>query len=512
MKTIKYLSMAALALVGIIMTGCSSEDNIINEPQQPAKTDNIVTLTTTVGFDGGAASTRALTSTGEKTFAEGDKIAVIYTNTSDATVKAESVALTSNDIASGGKTATFTVTLSNPKGNGNVKYIYPAAMAGDTDVDYTKLATQDGTLASLAANLDLAVYDGTLTPDAKLPASSTLTNQLAILAMTLKNSEGTEITNTITGLSISDGTNSYTVKRSAVAGPIYVAIKPTSSANISVNAKGGTNYYEKTLNGKTYAINNGYPLTWQMASTTTINLATVSQGTVIPNGALVTGTIQDNSNDGGMIFIENNASVTLSGVTIEAKRPIECKGDAIIILADGTTNTLTASVGTGLEAGGYQQTLTIRGTGTLNATGGIYSPGIGNYFKEIIIEGGTINAQGASYSAGIGLGYQADGGNITITGGNVNATGGSNAPGIGCGEGRHGDSKDNPSVCGNITISGGSVTAKAGSNSPYSIGVGKTLGTCGTITIGGTVYYDGTNFQNDGETYLATSPFTWSTP
>ena len=52
-KTYRFLSLAALALVGAVMTGCSSENNIIDEPQQPtnnqpANKDNIVTLTTTV--------------------------------------------------------------------------------------------------------------------------------------------------------------------------------------------------------------------------------------------------------------------------------------------------------------------------------------------------------------------------------------------------------------------------------------------------------------------------------
>ena len=74
-KTFRYLSLAALTFMGAVMTGCSSDNNIIDEPQQPANKDNIVTLTTTVSLDGGA-STRALTEAGVKTFAEGDQIAV----------------------------------------------------------------------------------------------------------------------------------------------------------------------------------------------------------------------------------------------------------------------------------------------------------------------------------------------------------------------------------------------------------------------------------------------------
>ena len=131
MKTMKnFLSMAALALMGAMMTGCSSDDNFDN-PQQPENKSKVVTLTTTVGFDA-SAGTRALTSTGVKTFAVGDQIAVIYKNTSDQTVTATSTALTTGDITNEGKNANFTVTLTNPKASEAVRYIYPAAMLAAT--------------------------------------------------------------------------------------------------------------------------------------------------------------------------------------------------------------------------------------------------------------------------------------------------------------------------------------------------------------------------------------------
>ena len=56
---IRFLSMAALLVVGVMTTGCSNDDNIDN-PQQPANNDNVVTLTATVSLDGGA-ETRAIT-------------------------------------------------------------------------------------------------------------------------------------------------------------------------------------------------------------------------------------------------------------------------------------------------------------------------------------------------------------------------------------------------------------------------------------------------------------------
>lgn len=259
----KFLSMAALAMVGAVMTGCSSEDNVIDQAQTATK-NNVVTQTVTVGL-GEQAGTRALTidgSKGVKTFAEGDKIAVVYQNTNGTMVKAETAALTAADITSGGKSAKITVTMTNPKENGTLKYIYPAAMAGATDVDYTKLNSQDGSLDNLGKKYDLAVYDGNLTSEAKLPASATLENKLAILAVTLKNSGSSDITSTITGITLGDGTNTYSVTREAAAGPIYVAIQPTTSASISITATDGSKNYAKSLTGKDYAANNGYSVSW----------------------------------------------------------------------------------------------------------------------------------------------------------------------------------------------------------------------------------------------------------
>ena len=259
--------MAALALVGAIMTGCSSsdDDSIIDNPQQPESKSKVVTLTTKVGFDGGA-TTRALTPDGAKTFAAGEKIAVIYTTNGGATAKAVSEALQNNgDITDDGKSATFTVTLDDPNKSANVTYIYPAAMANsDGSINYAALNSQDGTLATLSSNLDLATYTGAW--DAGALPTGTLTNQLAILAMTLKNDAGgSNITNSITGMTIKEGSNTYAISGISSASTIYVAINPTSSANLEITATDGTKTYAKALSGKTYAANNGYNVTWKMA-------------------------------------------------------------------------------------------------------------------------------------------------------------------------------------------------------------------------------------------------------
>ena len=262
MKTKKFLSMAALALVGAMTVSCSSDDNIIEQPQQPENKSNVVTLTTTVGI-GGGAGTRALAADGTKTFAAGETMAIVYKNTNGETAVAVSEALQGGDITNEGKSATFTFTLDSPDKAQNVTYVYPAAMVNnDGTVKNDALASQDGTLSSLASNLDYCTNSGAWDGD-NLP-TLTLDNQFAILALTLKNGAGSrEITSSITGLTVSDGTNSYTVSRSAADGPIYVAIRPTTAA-LELTATDGSKNYTKTATSREYAAGSGYSLPLRM--------------------------------------------------------------------------------------------------------------------------------------------------------------------------------------------------------------------------------------------------------
>lgn len=507
MKTMKnFLSMAALALMGAMMTGCSSDDNFDN-PQQPENASKVVTLTTTVGFDD-AASTRALASGGVKTFAEGDQIAVIYKNASDETIK------TVSTISSGAgtKTATFTVALTNPDNTKAIRYIYPAAMAkatiatnatidDDGTVDFTKLNSQTGSLTTLGNNLDLCTLDAANWTSGTLP-TGTLNNQLAILAVTLKNEAGTsEITGSTTKLTVSDGTNTYNVNREAAAGPIYVAIRPTSDATIDITAtSGGKGYYKTLTTTKSYAASNGYSVSWKM--TQGANLSMLTAAYTAQNGDKLTGTLASNVK----ISIADGATVTLDGLSINASGSwtsgnyagITCEGNATITLEGTNTVKGFANKYPGIFVSSGK-TLVINGTGELNASSngsydtGSGGAGIGGGDKmncgNIEIQSGTVTATGNADGAGIGGGQNANCGNITISGGTVTATGGYRAAGIG--GGRRGNSGTqngyDSGSCGNITISGGTVTATGGENAA-GIGGGrgynvKYQSSCGTITI-----------------------------
>ena len=510
MKTMKKLfSMAALALVGATFTGCSSDsDGVVSAPQQPAANmGNVEILTTTVSL--GDATTRALTDGGVKTFAAGETMALVYKNTGGSTVKVVSEPLPAGDH---GKSATFTFTLTDPDKEQDVTYIYPAAMANDDGtVNYDALNSQDGTLTSLAANLDYCTKSGAW-DGGNLP-TLTLENQLAILAVTLKNEAGTsEITSSTKMLTVSDGINTYNVNRSAAAGPIYVAIRPTTSATINIEAINGDDQgYCKTLTTKTYEANNGYPVSWKM--TPAKLLSTIISDYTAPDGETLYGKLGSNVK----ISIAGGATVTLKDVTINGVNDgeykwagITCEGDATITLegtnavkgfdwtypgiyvpenktltiqGDGSLNASSNRRSTGIGGGMNMHcgNIVING-GNITATGGMANAGIGGgegddgsvtRCGKITINGGTVTAMGGTSAAGIGGGYYGASNDITINGGTVTATGGRNGAGIG--SGRYG-------TCGNITISGGTVTA-TGVSWAAGIGGGMTNGTCGTITI-----------------------------
>lgn len=485
----KFLSIATLALVVAMMTGCSGDDDSIGgNTQQPEEQGNIVTLTTTVSMAGGDA-TRALSPDGKKTFAVGDKIAVIYRNTNGETKKAESEALTVDNITDEGKSASFTVTLESPNKSRNVTYIYPAAMAKDDGSEnYDALAMQDGTLTSLGNTLDLCTNSGPWDGD-KLPVL-TLVNQLAICAYTLKNESGAdEITGDITGMTISDGTNNYVVTRSAAVGPIYVAIRPVSETNIEITANSGSKYYTKKLGLKTYDSGNGYSISLRMNESTTVDLSKIYTDFTVQNDHTLTGTLAANVK----ISVADGSTVTLNNVTINGVDSEDCKwagisclGDVTIVLADGSTNNVKGFHNRypGLTVN-KDKTLTIQGTGSLNAASNGLSSAIGSGNDQytpcgnIVIKSGNIVATGGEGSAGIGGGYPglAECGTISITGGNVTAIGGSNAPGIG--SAWNDDQFFN--YVGDITISGGTVNA-IGNGGAAAIGCGYN-GKCLDITI-----------------------------
>ena len=198
------------------------------------------------------------------------------------------------------------------------------------------------------------------------------------------------------------------------------------------------------------------------------------------------------------------AKVTLSNVNINASgAAVSVSGNVELVIAD--TNTLRSGTDhAGVEKADDDGTLTISGSGTLEAYGGQGGAGIGSGSQKgcsnIVIESGTITARGGEWGAGIGSGNVGNrpgvlgGSNITINDGDVTAYGGSEAAGIG--GGLKGNGKD-------ITINGGTVHAESGGGEKVAAigggrvnGVGKNIQITGgnvTVKSGTGVWIGGTN-------------------
>ena len=268
--------------------------------------------------------------------------------------------------------------------------------------------------------------------------------------------------------------------------------------DISISA--GENGNKVTQGGKTKENDTDTVITNRDSSTASSNTVTIDAD----EGKTVNVTLDNvtiNVDEGYKYGYDPNAYKTAVSVTGSGNTNIELNGN----------NTLTSGYGhAGLEHNKTDDsgTLTIQDeknddgsakgsasdtTGSLTATGGYHSAGIGGSDKQdgqVTITGGEIIANGGSQGAGIGgsAGNQnavGGDGDVTISGGTITATGGSLGAGIG--GGAYGN--------GTVTVTDGDITAKATGN--YGAGIGGGFGAIpkdtliggnGTVTIsGGTI-------------------------
>ena len=205
-----------------------------------------------------------------------------------------------------------------------------------------------------------------------------------------------------------------------------------------------------------------------------VDLSTISSEYEVQDGDVLTGETRER------LYIVDGATVTFSNLTLlsSGSYGVGCRGDACIILAEGTMNTVKANQVAICMSCNPEKTLTIKGTGSLHAESLGYGAGIGcdtGAFPNappfssgnLVIESGNITAIGCYnygnyfirvYKSGPGIGsFGSDDINITINGGNITATGGSNSAGIG-GYSTHLHAMHG----GTITINGGTIVAKGG--------------------------------------------------
>ena len=216
----------------------------------------------------------------------------------------------------------------------------------------------------------------------------------------------------------------------------------------STSFTGGTLTMNFTENVNGIEAGKPYIVKWEP-----VDLSTLTTHYTAQDGETLTGTLGASVK----ISIAAGATVKLQDVTINGTKDqryswagISCLGNATIILKG--TNTVKGFYlgypGIHVPSG---STLTIKGSGSLTASGRGDAAGIGGGTEipcgNIVIEGGTINAYGGFGAAGIGGGRYAPCGDITITDGvtKVYAERGAYVGAIGRGD---------ESTCGTVTIGG----------------------------------------------------------
>ena len=514
-KNIKTL--AALLIASATFVACSSDNDSIIDNQQPVNPTGKYTMTIQAS-KGDGATTRALNLTDHTlnaTWSEGE-IVEVYQGGSKI---GELTAAASTD-ASTTLTGTFDAA---PSTSADLTFYF--------HTNTTSYSGQDGTLATIASSYDFCapatVATGDFTVNSanhtiSVPAGISFgANQQAIIKFTLKDKGNGNASISPSAFTVTDGTSTVSLTSIPAAtytangdGVLYVAFPAAGSAKtvtLTATAGGNTYSYEKT--GVSFTNGQYYEIGVKMSPIISLSDRTkYDDELVIADGYIVTGSAVGYS---CKVAVADGATVTLRDVENTGDLDggsttcpgIKCLGNATIILEGNNTVR-----GGDTYAGIYVpegKTLTIRGTGSLTVTGGIGGAGIGGNQEgncgSIVISGGTITATGGSHGAGIGLGYSSECvfGDITISGGTVTATGSGQAPGIGGPE----------AYFDNITITDGvtKVTVNKGSNSTYSIGTSEIddEGYYGAITIGGTEYFNGGNFENDGDSYLQTSPLVY---
>ena len=598
-----------LASCGWIEEVPTNEPETIEEPAAPQ-----IAFTATLAPKGEDPQSKAITTGTEGgkevlnvAWAADEQIAVYYQTGAES--YATAIATVESVDAMTGE-ATITATLTGAIDGGAAKFVYPATLHNGTgQIDETALLSQNGNLTGangISTKFDAATGEGTINvsgSEASVSGTVTMTNRVCICKFHFDIVDGGTVGperefspiiirdgNSHTYTITSDKQNDYGIgsrgfKRSD---DIYIALLPVSGKaftfyNSSLGS-GGYNNYLYTASNTTLTVGKFY-------RNLSIDMVKDANTSPLPFKDLAKGSVS--AFDGDVIYmssseatshtitIADGATVTIENVNIRATASagIICSGNATIILDGTNTVTTTVEEYPAIQAGGSSTTLTIKGSGSVTATGGAYGAGIGTrsgskygVCGDIVFESGTVMSKGGEDGAGIGSGYNGICGNITISGGTVTAMSRGYGAGIGSG---YRSGADIIGSCGTITISGGTVTATGGIfgagigsgaqgicgnitisggigiytggryaagigcgyNSicgdititdgvirvtatrydfyycPYSIGLGSELNsvtyTCGTITIGGTVYYDGTNFLNNGDTYLATSPLVY---
>ena len=531
MKRIHHVLAAAVFVSAAVLVSCAKAESSIDEITQLPEDPQTVTFTATLAPKGEDPGTKAIT-TGKDgdnkeilnvAWEAGEEIAVYYETTSGHATTTATVKSVDSETGAATISAKFAA---NAKDKGTAKFVFPASLHNDTgDINEAALLSQNGNLTGangISTKFDAATGTGTITvsgSEASVSGTVTMTNRVCICKFHFDIVDGGAVgperefspviirdgnghTYTIT----SDRQGDFSTRGFKRSDDIYIALFPVSGKTVSFYnsslGSGGYNNYIYTASNTTLTAGKFYRnLSIDMvkdANTSALPFKDLTKGSV----SAVDGDIiymSSSAATANTITIADGASVTIENVNISAtgSAGIICSGHATINLEGANTVIASTSHYPAVQVGATGKTLTIGGSGSLNAEAYNCAAGIGGGWNvdcgNITINGGTITANGGINAAGIGSGQgnitNGSCGIITINGGTVTARGGLSAAGIGGGQyGRYGS----------IVISNGitSVTATPGYEAPAPIGKGAHDSGSGSVTVDGVANWAGAETEH----------------
>ena len=386
-KTIfKTLAMAMMMPAMLLTTACSSDDdaivnNGINNNENTAGKGYALPVTINV-TRGGDATTRATYNESEKEleFSSGDQLFVKGTD-GTAGAFAGTLEWQSDETFSG------TIYTENPYSGTAV-----ALLGSATTATATLLPDDYGSIGYLSVSGE--GYNATLATDATkafATSKAAAVEQLSLeQASAYSNGFALAPQNAILNFTAVIGrwgyvSESYSVSLQADGTTISGSVAPVEGdysralANFAIAVAGSATPSSLTLtvDGTSVSLGSHTLTAGKIYNQKCANINATSPMIGANEKWLVYGTGEPT---GWRLSVTAGATVTLSNVNL-SDASIVCKGNSTIILADGTTNSVTDAGHIGGPAiiyeGGAGTTLTIKGTGSLNVTGGYDHPAIG---------------------------------------------------------------------------------------------------------------------------------------
>ncbi len=377
----KTLATAMLMPAMLLTTACSNDANSIINDEKANTAGKGYAIPVTINVTRlGDATTRATYDDTEKTlaFSSGDQLFVQGTDATAGTFAgtltwdsgesfsgtiytANEYSGTANALLAAASAATATLL---PSGYGTYGYL---AVSGD---GYSATLATDATKA-FATSKAAAVEQLSLEQATAYSSGFALAPQNAILNFTAVIGQWGQVSESYS-VSLQAGETTISGSVTPVEGDYSRAL-----ANFAIAVAGSASPSSLTLtvDGTSVSLGSKTLAAGKIYNQKCANINAMSPYIQENEKWLVYGT---GAPSGWRLTIAEGATVTLSNVNLNNYAIIAYRGNNTIILADGTTNTIDPGSGVAIDGSmAKDKTLTIKGTGTLIATGGYGAPAIG---------------------------------------------------------------------------------------------------------------------------------------